>query len=559
MAQHSGFFNALESGGIYDRKYNADDYTSNLAAIISTGVRRSGDDDLKVTSTGLTVTVGVGRAWIDGRWYYNDTALNIATVTPPVGQLSRKDGVYLQSNSNAAGREIKLVYKTGTPASTPTAPACTRTGGVYEIMLAEITVAPEATGVTVTDKRGDPAVCGWITSPVGYTDYFTSLDNEFNTWFDDVRDELASVTLFKQYMWSTTTSGTSTTSVTFNIPQYDSSGVDIIQVYVNGLLEIPTTDYTLSESTITFTAGKANGTKITVICYKSIDGTGLGSVSDEVTALQNTVNNYGNILDFYYFANGTTDNVAISAAVRTFLNGHTSDGKKMRLHIIGQLGATAADAGTGSSSATKFRWFNFGSAPTNRHITLDFYNAGPLNIQPTSGTYSAIFYGDSYTIEGLTLNAGTGTANIIGTVNGTDIAFKDCTINIKGSDQSLFLYFTDAGRIENCEITVTNALAGAAVVKLQNGATPTIIGGKYYAYTGSSSATSAPIYAAGMLTTAGCVIVGAQFPTKAKASFYQTYAVRLLSGYLSAFGLITTLTVSSESSATVSAFGTIAL
>ena len=67
-------------------------------------------------------------------------------------------------------------------------------------MLAEITVAPEATGVTVTDKRGDPAVCGWITSPVGYTDYFTSLDNEFNTWFDDVPGRAASVTLFKQYV-----------------------------------------------------------------------------------------------------------------------------------------------------------------------------------------------------------------------------------------------------------------------------------------------------------------------------------------------------------------------
>ena len=176
MAQHSGFFNALESGGVYDRKYNADDYTSNMAAIISTGVRRSGDDDLKVTASGLTVTIAVGRAWIDGRWFYNDTALAITTVTPPVGTLTRVDGVYLQANSNVAVRNIQLVYKTGTPTASPTAPACTRQDGVYEIQLASITVAPNATSVTVTDTRGDTSVCGWITSPVGYSDYFTKLE-----------------------------------------------------------------------------------------------------------------------------------------------------------------------------------------------------------------------------------------------------------------------------------------------------------------------------------------------------------------------------------------------
>ena len=286
MAQHSGFFNAMESGGVYDRTYNADDYTSNLAAIISTGVRRSSEDDLKVTASGLNVSVNVGRAWIDGRWYYNDTVLALQTVTPPTGALARKDGVYLQANSNTAVRSIQLVYKTGTPASTPTAPACVRSGGIYEIQLATITVQPNAEGVTVTDTRANKTLCGWITTPVGYDDFFASYDNEFTEWFDETKDTLASVTLFKQYLWSGTTSGASTTSVTFSIPQYDSTGTDIINVYVNGLLQTPTTDYTLSGSTITFTAGKTAGTKIIVMCYKSIDGSDLGDVSDEITALQ---------------------------------------------------------------------------------------------------------------------------------------------------------------------------------------------------------------------------------------------------------------------------------
>lgn len=560
MAQHSGFFNALESGGVYDRKYNADDYTSNLAAIISTGVRRSGQDDLKVTATGLTVTVGVGRAWIDGRWYYNDTALNIATVTPPVGQLSRKDGVYLQANSNTAGREIKLVYKTGTPASTPTAPACTRAGGIYELMLAEITVAPEATGVTVTDKRSNAAVCGWITSPVGYSEYFTSLDNQFNEWFEDVKDEVASVTLFKQYMWSTTTTGTSTTSVTFSIPQYDSSGVDIIQVYVNGLLEIPTTDYTLSGSTITFTAGKASGTEIVVICYKSIDGTGLGSVSDEVTALQNTVDGFGNILDFYYFANGTTDNVAISTAVRAFLNGSTSDGNRMKLHIIGQLGATAADAGSGTS-ASHYRWFNFApTAATNRQVTLDFSNASPLNIQPTDGTFNAVFYGN-VNIEGLVLTAGASTYSnmyIAGFEGAENITVRDVKATLTGSQSSYALLFATSGTFENCEVSVTNTAGGANVFKMTN-TNVRIFGGTFYAYAGDSLSNAAAIFTPGM-ATGTAVVYGAKFPTVSRAGLYQKDAAMILGGKASLFGVMTTLTIAGSGPiGVVEQFGTIAI
>ena len=39
MAIHSGFFNAMESGGVYDRVYDASDYSDNMGAIISSGVQ----------------------------------------------------------------------------------------------------------------------------------------------------------------------------------------------------------------------------------------------------------------------------------------------------------------------------------------------------------------------------------------------------------------------------------------------------------------------------------------------------------------------------------------
>jgi hypothetical protein len=191
MAEKCGFFNALEDGGEYDRTYNADDYSDNLSAFISNGVRRSGDDDLRITASGLTISMAVGRAWIEGHYYYNDTAKNIAVVTPPSGSFSRIDAVIIQMDENTTARTIKAVYKRGTPSAFPIAPACVRSGGIYELKLAEITVPPGASNVTVKDTRANKSVCGWVTSPIGYDEYFVSLEGAFNEWFDAMKGQLS--------------------------------------------------------------------------------------------------------------------------------------------------------------------------------------------------------------------------------------------------------------------------------------------------------------------------------------------------------------------------------
>ena len=90
MAQHSGFFNALKNGNIYDRKYNADDYSRNLAAFISTGVRR-GNNELYVQSAGgMALKINTGYAMIEGKWYENDTVFTDFVVpTAPTGDRGR--------------------------------------------------------------------------------------------------------------------------------------------------------------------------------------------------------------------------------------------------------------------------------------------------------------------------------------------------------------------------------------------------------------------------------------------------------------------------------------
>lgn len=200
MAEKSGFFNAIKIDDDYDRKYNAEDYSDNMAAIISNGVRRSGNDDLRVKIDGgsyktvseggkFNVTVNAGRAWINGHWYYNDTTYTFTDITPT----GRTDGVFVQLDSNQTVRAVKLVYKQGT---NDAAPFATRSGNIYEIQLAKIQIESSRGqyNITVTDTRADKSVCGWITTPVGYDDFFATFEagfsDKFNIWFNQQKYNL---------------------------------------------------------------------------------------------------------------------------------------------------------------------------------------------------------------------------------------------------------------------------------------------------------------------------------------------------------------------------------
>lgn len=301
MSLKSGFYNAVEiESGVFDRSYSADEYTDFYSAFLKDGVRRSGLNDLVCSAAGLVVTVGEGYAIAGSKWIHNDTAATLPTITPPTGQYSRIDGVFLHVDTNEETRAASFVYRTGTPAATPTPPSKSTASGIFELCLCYVAVAPNATTVQITDKRGDASVCGWVTSPVGYDDYFDQFETEFaafianetnafETWFSNLRETVATTTLFKQYTQYIKTTAASTTTATIEITQYDPTGVDILQVYCNGMLLIYGVDYSVSGTTITFNVAKVKDTEILIVVYKSIDGAGLGSVSDEVTQLQTDV------------------------------------------------------------------------------------------------------------------------------------------------------------------------------------------------------------------------------------------------------------------------------
>lgn len=180
MAVTYGFFNSVNG----DRKYNAEQMSEYFRGIINEGVYQHLDGGLAVTAgTGLAVNVAAGRAIIQNRWVQNSAAMSL-TIAAASETYARKDAVVIRLNWSS--RAISIVVKTGTPAASPVAPSMTRNSTTYEMALAYVNVAANATSVTVTDKRSDNTVCGWVTVAQSTSGEVDAQLNAMKTGFDGV-------------------------------------------------------------------------------------------------------------------------------------------------------------------------------------------------------------------------------------------------------------------------------------------------------------------------------------------------------------------------------------
>lgn len=132
----------------------------------------SAEEDYTVTpGGGYTVKVSGGRAWVHPAKYvgYSIIKQEPDTLTLPLAdaQRPRIDRVVLRYD--AAARKSYLLVLEGTPASTPTAPAISRTNLLYDLCLAQITRPAGSTAITagnITDTRLDENLCGVMSDGV---------------------------------------------------------------------------------------------------------------------------------------------------------------------------------------------------------------------------------------------------------------------------------------------------------------------------------------------------------------------------------------------------------
>lgn len=180
MSVSSGFFNSLNG----DRKYNAAQMSSIFDGLIIDGVFASIGTAFAVKAAGgLTVNVGVGKAWFDHTWTVNDSIL---PMTAPEAEvlLDRIDAVVLEVNGMESVRENTIKFVKGNPSSAPSRPTLTNEGNVHQYPLCYIyrkygtAVINQADITPMVGTESTPFVTGILQT--------ISLDELLGKWQDEL-------------------------------------------------------------------------------------------------------------------------------------------------------------------------------------------------------------------------------------------------------------------------------------------------------------------------------------------------------------------------------------
>lgn len=289
-----GFFDSVNK----DRLYRAETMTRPYELLVSNGVfatqNGTPSNYLQVYAEGgMSVMVMPGRGIFKDKWLINDADLMLTLDAAEV-TLSRIDSVIVKIDTSESVRAGTIEIKKGTPSSSPVAPTMTRSEEVHEYRLADIAIAPQVTTITqamITDRRGS-ADCPWVTSLIKQVDtstLFVQFQDAFNSWFKDVKEKLSTSTLIRSFSSLYVTTKQDETVIPIDIDQFNSD-IDILQVYINGLILVKGVEYSITDnSKIKLTNGVDTGTPVSFIVYKSIDGSEAESVVQQVYELQNDV------------------------------------------------------------------------------------------------------------------------------------------------------------------------------------------------------------------------------------------------------------------------------
>lgn len=311
MSVTSGFFNSLNG----DRKYNAEQMSAIFDGIINDGVFANIGTAFTVSAdSGLDIRIGIGRAWFNSTWLYNDTILP-KTLDVSELVLDRIDAVVIEIDRSDAVRtgDIKIVK--GTPASTPQRPTMVSTNYVHQYPLAYIYRAAGSTEVTqanITSMIGTSS-CPYITGIL----QVQNIDNivaqwgaQWIEWFGSVtgsgEDQINNI-INMWYQWYYTQTSTSSAEINewfngmksdfvqwFNDLQVTLDG-DVAASLAARLLEVENRFDTLAEDQCVFTVIEdSNGNPILDSTGDEIEGKTVFSTGadEEVAKIEKDLNEH---------------------------------------------------------------------------------------------------------------------------------------------------------------------------------------------------------------------------------------------------------------------------
>ncbi len=215
MSITCGFFNSLNG----DRKYDASQMSSIFDGLIIDGVFASIGTAFAVKAAGgLTVNVGIGKAWFDHTWTVNDAVLPLTAPEAEV-LLDRIDAVVLEVNATESVRENTIKFVKGTPSSAPVNPTLENEGNVHQYPLCYIyrkygtAVINQADITSMIGTESTPFVTAILqtisldellgqwqneldlftaTQEQEVSDWIANEESGFTTWFDQMKADLQS-------------------------------------------------------------------------------------------------------------------------------------------------------------------------------------------------------------------------------------------------------------------------------------------------------------------------------------------------------------------------------
>lgn len=199
MSYTYGFFDAVDLGsGNYDRVYSSAEFSHYWALLVGDGVFGQPSTSLNVRATtpvAMSVKVSPGTGWIKGHYLTVPNNMDEVIAVPVANPtLPRIDSIIMALDNT--DRMMKLYVRSGTAAASPTAVALQRDADIWELELAQITVAAGVGNITqqaIKDMRTDPNRCGIVTGLIDQFDvsgFLTAAQASFDEWFENVQNQL---------------------------------------------------------------------------------------------------------------------------------------------------------------------------------------------------------------------------------------------------------------------------------------------------------------------------------------------------------------------------------
>lgn len=550
-----GFFDSIDK----DRLYSADEMNRPYKRIISNGVFATQlgtpSTDLQVNAFGnnMSIMVSPGEGLFADKWFQNPAVLAIVVPTN-TSIVPRVDSVIVQVDKRLVGRIGNIVYRTGTPSSSPVAPAINTTDNVIEYRIANIRVEPGAIKITqanITDLRGS-AECPWITSlikqvdtselfnqwVVAYNNYYADSTEdftnwsaekkaEFEQWLENLTDQLTVATnviiLSHNYL-----STEAISTIPIGIPSYDKE-TDALMVFINGIKVTEGLNYEVDANSenIVLTTEILAGQMVNFFVLKSVIAADVQTTATMIQVLDAKVSDVQETTDriesVSYVANGSTDNIELSKLVKAFYANNENDEKQLEINVFGTLGVFSP-----YSTDTLSVWFDFCGYGSKSRVKLNFANANLVDIDCTNTTESVgILFTDNLEIDNLKVNMRN--CNIATMLTGNDCLMHNCIFTMSEiSGGSGSMTGVRNGTLYDCSFELV-AGSGEAICVFPEEDTIRLINCKLSAYNASTSqGNSIGVYSANADNVV--IMSGCECPVEAKTGYKQDEVVDISNG-----------------------------